>query len=150
MPKCGCPSRPALLCGVNDATLLYDGLCGFCDGVVQFVLARDAGGTLRFAPLQGAFAHGVMERHPGLRGMDSLVLVTGEGATETVAVRSDAALDVAAYLGGGWSLARVLRAVPRPLRDWGYDLFARYRYRLFGHRAACRIPDAADRARFLA
>jgi predicted DCC family thiol-disulfide oxidoreductase YuxK len=135
---------------VNDATLLYDGLCGFCDGVVQFVLARDARGTLRFAPLQGEFARGVMERHPGLRGMDSLVLVTGAGATETVAVRSDAALDVAAYLGGIWGVTRVLRVVPRPLRDWGYDLFARYRYRIFGQRATCRIPEPAARARFLA
>jgi predicted DCC family thiol-disulfide oxidoreductase YuxK len=135
---------------VRDTTLLYDGLCGFCDGVVQFVLARDTRGTLRFAPLQGEFARGVLERHPGLLGMDSLVLVTGEGASETVSVRSDAALDVAAYLGGIWSLARVLRAVPRPLRDWGYDLFARYRYRLFGRRTACRIPEPAVRARFLA
>ena len=135
---------------MSDAVLLYDGLCGFCDGVVQFVLARDTIGTLRFAPLQGAFAREVFERHPALRGVDSLLLVTGSGASEAVAVRSDAALDLARYLGGPWTLARILRLVPRRVRDGGYDLFARYRYRMFGRRDTCRVPDPAVRARFLA
>jgi predicted DCC family thiol-disulfide oxidoreductase YuxK len=140
----------ALLCGVNDAVLLYDGRCGFCDGVVQFVLARDANGTLRFAPLQGDFARGVLERHPALRGVDSLILVTSRATGETVAVRSDAALGVADYLGGPWNAARILRLVPGPVRDWGYDLFARHRHRLFGRRNTCRVPDPDARARFLA
>ena len=135
---------------MNDAVLLYDGLCGFCDGLVQFVLARDAKGTLRFAPLQGDFAGELLGRHPDLRAVDSLILVTGATAAETVAVRSDAALDLAAYLGGIWRIAGVLRLAPRPVRDWSYDLFARNRYRLFGRRDACRVPDPAVRARFLA
>jgi predicted DCC family thiol-disulfide oxidoreductase YuxK len=135
---------------VTDAILLYDGLCGFCDGVVRFVLSRDRRGTLRFAPLQGDFARGLLSRHPTLRGVDSLILVYGIAVTERVAVRSDAALALAEYLGGPWSLARILRVVPRPLRDWGYDLFARHRYRLFGRLGACRVPDPGVRGRFLA
>lgn len=135
---------------MNDAVLLYDGLCGFCDGVVQFILARDTAGTLRFAPLQGDFARALLARHPALRGVDSLILVSGPAGAETVAVRSDAALGVAACLGGPWRLAGILRLVPRPWRDGGYDLFARYRYRIFGQRGSCRIPDAGVRARFLA
>ena len=135
---------------MNDAVLLFDGLCNFCDGTVQFVLARDRRGTLRFAPLQGDFARAVLDRHPALRRVDSLILVYGPGGDDDVAVRSDAALRLAEYLGGVWGMARILRLVPHPLRDWGYDLIARYRYRLFGTRAACRVPDTAVRARFLA
>jgi predicted DCC family thiol-disulfide oxidoreductase YuxK len=140
----------ALLCGVNDAVLLYDGRCGFCDGVVQFVLARDRRGTLHFAPLQGDFARGIIERHPTLRGVDSLILVFRRATAETVAVRSDAALGVAEYLGGLWNAARILHLVPHRVRDWGYDLLARHRYRLFGRLDACRVPDASTRGRFLA
>ena len=134
---------------MNDAVLLYDGLCGFCDGVVQFVLARDGRSTLRFAPLQGDFARDVLGRHPDLRGVDSLILVTGSAAGEAVTVRSDAALELARYLGGPWRLAGLLRVVPRPIRDWGYDLFARHRFRLFGRRVACRVPTPDSRNRFL-
>ena len=135
---------------MNDAVLLYDGRCGLCDGVVQFVLARDRRGTLRFAPLQGDFARGILERHPTLGGVDSLILVFRQAAAETVAVRSDAALGIAEYLGGLWNAARILQLVPRRVRDWGYDMLARHRYRLFGHLNACRVPDAATRGRFLA
>jgi predicted DCC family thiol-disulfide oxidoreductase YuxK len=41
---------------MGQPVLLYDGLCGFCDRTVQFILARDAGGPMHFAPLQGDYA----------------------------------------------------------------------------------------------
>jgi predicted DCC family thiol-disulfide oxidoreductase YuxK len=130
--------------------LLYDGLCGLCNGFVNFILRHDADGALRFAPLQGDFAAGVMARHPQLAGVDSLVLVEIDDAgNESVSVRSEAALRVAARLGGGWRAARVLRLLPRPLRDFGYDLVARVRYRLFGRHESCPIPPPEVRARFI-
>lgn len=142
------PDRPSRGSG---PVLLYDGLCGFCDATVQFVLSRDPRGSLRFAPLQGAFAARVLSRHPELRTVDSLILVeygTHDGI-ERVRVRSDGALAVARYLGGPWRLAGVLRIVPRPFRDAVYDGFARIRYRLFGRRDACALPSPGVRSRFL-
>ena len=132
--------------------LLYDGLCGFCDHAVKFVLARDRHARLRFAPLQGEFARGVLSRHPELAQVDSLILVERDARTgeERTFVRSDGALRVAQHLGGPWRLALLLRAVPRGLRDLAYDAFARVRYRLFGRHDACRLPAPEQRARFLA
>lgn len=133
-----------------ELVLLYDGECAFCDRTVQTVLRHDRVGTMKFAPLQGDFAAAVMDRHPWLKGLDSLVLVEGPGTDrERVRVHSAAALGVARYLGGWWTLLRPLWLVPRPLRDWGYRLFARNRYRLFGKADACRVPSPAVRARFL-
>ena len=37
---------------------------------------------------------------------------------------------------------RVLRFVPKPLRDAVYNLVARNRYRIFGKYEACFVPDA--------
>ena len=136
---------------IDGPVLLYDGLCGFCDGTVQFILERDRRRTLRFATLQGDFARDVMARHPELAGVDSLVLVepdVGSGR-ETVYVRSAGALRVARYLGGAWHLARVVTIVPRPLRDWAYDAFARIRYRVFGRYDSCPIPTPEQRALFI-
>ena len=136
---------------MSDApVLLYDGLCGFCDGTVQFILQHDRRGALRFATLQGDFARGVIERHPELAGVDSLVLVErAASGEERIYVRSEGALQVAKYLGGAWTLARGLRIVPRFLRDLVYDGFARVRYRVFGRYDACPIPSAEQRARFI-
>ena len=57
--------------------------------------------------------------------------------------KSDAALTVLSNL-PGWGWARVLRVVPKPLRDAVYNLVARNRYRIFGKYEACFVPDARD------
>jgi len=131
--------------------LIYDGLCGFCNGAVQFVLKRDPRGAVCFATLQGEFARGVMERHPELAGVDSLILVEPDSVTgtERVYVRSAGALRTARYLAGPWRLTRTLAVIPRPVRDWGYDLFARWRYRMFGRYDSCPIPTPEQRTRFI-
>lgn len=129
--------------------LLYDGACGFCGATVALVLRRDRKGTLRFAPLGGAFARDVAARHPARAGADSVVWVepAAAGAPERVLARSAAALRIASYLGGVWTLALGAWLVPRPLRDAVYDLVARHRHRLSG--AACFVPTPEVRARFL-
>lgn len=140
--------------GTPDApgpVLLYDGICGFCNATVRFIVARDHRGTMQFAPLEGAFAREVIARHPELRGVDSLVLVRRGGpGDDRVSTRSEAAIAVAAHLGGGLAVAaRLARMLPRGLRDLAYDVFARHRYRVFGRFDACPLPSPDLRARFL-
>jgi predicted DCC family thiol-disulfide oxidoreductase YuxK len=134
---------------MSRPVLLYDGLCGFCNTTVQFILGHESRQTLLFAPLQGSFAAGVIERHPQLRQIDSLVWVEGEGRDERVAVRSSAALAVARYMGRIWRLLTVLWIIPRPIRDFAYDQFAQRRVNLFGRYGSCPVPGKAVRARFL-
>jgi predicted DCC family thiol-disulfide oxidoreductase YuxK len=136
---------------MTQPVLLYDGVCALCNHAVKFVLARDPDGSMLFAPLHGEYAQAVLARHPELRRVDSLILVAhdAEGAEKTH-VRSAAALEVAAYLGGGWGLLRrLLSVIPRPIRDSGYDIIARHRYRTFGRLESCPVPDPATKARFL-
>ena len=123
----------------------YDGLCGLCDRFVQFVLRRDRVARYRFAPLQGSTAR---ERVPATLDPRSsqTVILEEEGRFR---VRSDAALAILSGLGGAWRLAGLLRVIPRPVRDAGYDVVARNRNRWFGRRAECRVPQPDQRDRFL-
>jgi predicted DCC family thiol-disulfide oxidoreductase YuxK len=130
--------------------LLYDGVCGFCNKTVQMILDHDRKGTMRFAALQSDYGRAVVERHAELRGVDSVVYVEhSEERGERVYVRSDAALRVLKYLGGAWRLLLVAYVLPRPVRDFFYDLFARNRYRLFGKYESCMLPPPEVRSRFL-
>ena len=131
--------------------LLYDGTCGFCAESVQLVLRHDRHRTLRFAALQGEFGVSVCGRHPELHTIDSIVWVEdlNDAAGGRVLVRSDAALRVARYLGGWWTLALACRIVPRALRDGAYDLIARHRHRLLGTGPHCLVPSPDVRERFL-
>ena len=134
---------------VGAPVLLYDGVCGFCNKSVQLILDHDRSGEMRFAALQSDYGQAVIERHTELRGVDSVVFVEQVSGGERVHVRSDAALKVAAYLGGFWKLLLAARVLPRGLRDYFYDLFARNRYKLFGKYDSCMLPPPEVRSRFL-
>lgn len=135
----------------NQPVLLYDGVCGFCNHAVRFLLRVDHRGDLRFAALEGDFARGVIERHPELASLDSLVFVDDPGLpTERVTVRSEAALRAVTHAGGPWRLLWVVRIVPTRVRDRMYDGFAAIRYRVFGTLDTCPLPSSEVRARFIA
>jgi predicted DCC family thiol-disulfide oxidoreductase YuxK len=131
--------------------ILYDGVCGLCHRLVRFVLARDRAGRFRFAALQSDLVREILTRHGrDPRDLDTLYLVLGHGRSDERLLRkSDAALWILRALGGPWQAAGALHVVPRPLRDLGYDLVARTRYRIFGRYDACPLPDPRHRGRFL-
>jgi predicted DCC family thiol-disulfide oxidoreductase YuxK len=135
----------------TEPVLLYDGDCAFCEAVVAFVLRHEKWHTLRFATRESDLGAAVMARHPELRGVDSVVWLEPArvGRPEGVLVKSAATLRVAAYLGGWWRGAGILRLVPRPWRDAAYDGVARHRRRLARSAAACRLPDPSSRDRFI-
>ena len=135
----------------NGAILLYDGTCGFCDRIVQFVLRHDKKKFFRFAPLQGDFAKEAMARHgENASDLNTMGLVLDpSGPDERILLRGRAALTTLSILGGFWSVPGVLRFLPRGLIDFGYNLVARNRYRIAGRLDSCRVPSAEDRARFI-
>jgi predicted DCC family thiol-disulfide oxidoreductase YuxK len=128
--------------------LLYDGVCGLCNRLVQFVLKHDRSARLRFASLQGGYAAAILQRH----GIDSdgLDTVYYVAPGQPPAARSDAVISILRELGRFWgALAAALRILPKGLRDWGYNVVARHRYRIFGKYESCRLPEEKYRDRFL-
>lgn len=122
--------------------LLYDGDCGLCHGAVRFVLQHERDAAIRFAALQSATGQ-AWARRAGT-GLETLLWIeAGE-----FHVRSDAVILLARHLRWPWRWLGILRLVPRPLRDAGYDLVARHRMRWFGP-ATCDLPDTGNRDRFL-
>lgn len=132
--------------------ILYDGVCGLCNALVQFLIKRDKRGDLRFASLQSDFAAKVLGRH-GIdpADLDTVhVVVNYEQPDERVLNRSDAILRAWRELGGFWKTAAVAgQIIPRPLRDLVYRFVAGNRYRVFGKYDTCMLPEPNQRSRFL-
>jgi len=125
--------------------VFFDGVCGLCNGFVDFAIGEDHGRHLRFAPLQGQAARGLLDP-AALETLDSVVLVAG-GRTYR---QSAAILRILAHLGGLWRVLGILgRLAPRAALDPVYGFIARHRYRWFPRRAACRLPSPEERACFL-
>src|SRR3954462_9997442 len=116
--------------------LLYDGVCGLCNGFVQFTLRHDPRGIFRFAALQSEFGRHVLQcQGISAEDLDTVYIVLNHDAqgsgSEVLLARSDAVSYVLLELGAAWRIAgRLLRLLPRSLRDWGYRIVARNRYRV--------------------
>ena len=123
--------------GVPDGLVLYDGVCVLCSAAFRFVARRDRAARFRFTPVQGAYGRWLAMR----LGIDpdnpqsNAAVIDGRGY-----VGSDATLMILRNLPRWHGLARLLLAIPRPLRDRAYDAIARRRYALFGRKAVCMIP----------
>lgn len=125
--------------------ILFDGTCVFCDRTVQLLMRLDRKERLRFAPLQSDAAVALFQRFDVPDSIDSIVLVYQGSAR----VESAAAIGIARLLGFPWSLAAAVWIIPRPIRDWAYRFVARHRYKIFGTREACRVPEPGQRDRVL-
>ena len=135
----------------SKAIVLYDGVCGLCNRAVQFLLKRDRLDRLQFASLQSDLAAKVLNRH-GLdpKGLDTVYAVLNYGEpNETLLAKGDAFLFFSGVVGGIWSVARVVKIMPRPVRNGLYDFVARHRYQVFGKSESCMLPDPKQRHKFL-
>jgi predicted DCC family thiol-disulfide oxidoreductase YuxK len=126
--------------------IVFDGVCNFCNGAVNFIIERDPAGKFIFTPMQSEFAQTIFRSH-GINnvGIDTFLLVkNGQAYTWT-----NAALEISKDLTGYWYLFHIFKILPRPVRDWFYRLFARNRYRLFGRTQHCMVPTPDVKARFI-
>ena len=139
------------------AVVLFDGVCNFCDASVTFVIDHDPDGYFKFAPLQSGAGKALAAEYDlasetagdnpadDLIAIDSVILVE-DGRAYT---HSTAALRIARKLGGIWPVLYAFMIVPKPIRDFFYRLFAKYRYKMFGKKDECMLPSPEVRARFL-
>ena len=126
--------------------ILFDGVCNFCNGAVNFTIKRDIQKRIRFAALQSDAGRRLVQQY-GLPADDLRSFLFIENGK--VYNRSTAALKVCRYLSSLWPLCFGLMIVPPFIRNGIYDWIAKNRYKWFGERQKCMIPTPEVRARFL-
>jgi predicted DCC family thiol-disulfide oxidoreductase YuxK len=131
--------------------VLYDGVCGLCSRLLQFLVRHDRRRVFSFASLQSTVGRSIVARSGGNPAELTSFYVVADYRTagSRVFTRSDAALFVAAALGWPWSAARLIRFIPHAVRDRAYDVVARSRYRVFGRYDRCLVPRPEFRNRFI-
>lgn len=131
--------------------ILYDGVCGLCNRLNQFVLARDKHNKFHFASLQSQLSREILTAY-GRRpeDLDTLyVIVDYKQESEGLLSKARAALFILVEIGGVWRLAWVLNVLPSFILNVGYDFLARLRYRVFGKYETCLMPQPEYKKRFL-
>lgn len=126
--------------------LLIDAECVLCNRLARFVIRRDPKAHFRFAALGSSAANQVLISRNLPQPPPGTFMLVEDSSAHT---RSDGALRVLAHLPFPWHLAAVFRHLPRPLRDFGYNLIARHRISVFGNTSECGLLTPEERSRFL-
>lgn len=127
-----------------EVILFFDGVCGLCNGLVDWLLPRDQNKKIKFATLQGQTAARLLTK-AHTEDLNTVVLwYKGQILTESKAI-----LTCLKVLGGFWGLAYVFIIVPAFISDGVYRFIARNRYKFFGKLSTCRMPLPGERLQFL-
>lgn len=129
----------------EDRIVLFDGLCGICNGWARLLVRIDRTAIFRLAALQSATGRALTARYGAPAEIDSLLLVENG----RIHSRSTAFIRVVVRLPFPWKLAALAWLAPRPLRDLAYDVVARNRHRFSARLPACPVPPPGAASRFL-
>lgn len=129
----------------QNPIILFDGVCNLCNGTVDFLLKHDRKKQFRFASIQSEAAQLLSRKYQIPVEMDSVILIK----SNQVYFESDAAIEIAGMLSFPWKMVVVFRIIPKKMRDKIYRLIAKNRYRWFGKREICRIPDPTEKDSFI-
>lgn len=126
--------------------ILFDGVCNLCSGFVVFTIKRDPDAKFKFASLQSNEG-GNLQKEFGIDpdNIKTMVLVENDNYY----LKSDAVLRIFKRLDGMWFILYYLIYIPRPIRNFVYDLVANNRYRWFGKKDVCMLPTPELKKRFL-
>lgn len=124
--------------------VFYDGQCGLCNFWVQWILDRDKERIFHFAALQSPFAEELFRSFGQELSLQSIVVLNED---REFFKRSRAVLYLLSHVKRTGFFYRLLKAAPRCLADFGYNMVAVIR-RMF-RRNSCRLFTREERALFL-
>ena len=133
---------------LEGTKVFYDGTCALCHGSIRFLLSEETAGALRFATIQSELFKRTLTDEERASLPDTFVTVLPDG---TVLMEADGVIHLFDALGGLWRMvALAIKAIPRPIRNWGYHIIGDRRFAIFGTKKdLCPLMPPKLRSRFL-
>ena len=121
--------------------IIFDGICALCNSSITILMHLDTKKRFRYSSLQGEFVK-TLDIEPDI---DSIIFYD-DGVFY---YKSTAILKILESLGRPWVLIKIFYIIPRVIRDFIYDIIAKYRYKIFGKRESCRMPKEDEQSLFI-
>lgn len=131
---------------MTNQVVFFDGFCNLCNASVRFIIRNDPDGVFAFSSLTSDYSQKILKNADQFNYPTNSILLFDE---DKIFDKSTAVLRISRKLKEPWPLFYVFIVVPKPIRDYLYDLVAKYRYKIFGRTDSCSIPDTVDKWRFL-
>lgn len=130
----------------KHAVIIFDGLCNLCNNKINFVIRNDKKDYFRFTPLQSEIGKKQLAKHHIHQHNFNTFFLLENNKTYK---QSTAALRIIKKLDGLWPILYVLIIIPAFMRNVIYNIIAKNRYKWWGKRDSCTVPDGANLEKFL-
>lgn len=125
----------------DEKVIIFDGICGLCNTSVDILIALDTHRRFKYTSVQGEFVKTLDIE----QDIDSIIFYEDR----TLYYKSTAILKILKSLGGIWVIVNIFYLIPRVVRDFVYDVIAKYRYNIFGKMESCRVPNKDEEELFI-
>ncbi|QBA63887.1 thiol-disulfide oxidoreductase DCC family protein [Muriicola soli] len=128
--------------------IFFDGICNLCNGFIDFVIKRDKAKKIFYSSLQSDISNKYINcANTQTNSSYTTIYLYKNGKVHD---KSTAILMILKELSFGYrTLAGFFLLLPKVLRDSIYNFIARNRYRFFGKRDSCRLPNPEEKDQFL-
>ena len=116
----------------EKAIVLFDGYCRLCNGAIHFLAKRDTKSLFQFEPIQSEVGQKIL-KEINITDEDTVVFIF----YNSFYTRSDAFIAMIRLLPTPWNWLRILKYLPKNLRDYIYDIIAANRFSWFGSQKSC-------------
>ena len=130
----------------DQPIIIFDGVCNLCEYSIQFIVNHDRQARFKFVSAQSERGK-VFQRIYGVDTLQDGTVILLKG--DQVYVKSDAAVEIAKDLDGLWRFLSVYKFILKPARNFIYSIISKNRYRWFGKKNECLLPDNNIKERFL-
>jgi len=131
---------------IKGDIIFYDGYCVICSRFIRQLIKLDKNRKYSFASISSSLSEKFLSSKIDKEQVGKFIILY---SGDKVYKKSDAVIKIFTGFGGGFFLFNLLRVFPKILRDFVYDVFASYRYRLFGKLKQCDIPSKEIVDRFI-
>ncbi len=139
----------------GESIIFFDGVCGLCNHLVQFVLKHGGADKFVFCSLQSETAAQLLAKYgQNNKDLDTVFVLTDYDLPSSKLLEKSKAIffilkhcKISLY--SPWAWLAALSIVPEFFLNLGYDFIANIRYPVFGRYDSCLIPDASVRDRFI-
>lgn len=125
----------------KERVIVFDGICELCNKSIDILMKVDKQKIFKYTSIQGEFVQTLDIE----TGIDSIIFYE-EGV---LYYKSTAILKIFQSLGGLWSMTTIFYLIPKVIRDFVYDIIAKYRYKIFGKMKYCRVPRTDEESLFM-
>jgi predicted DCC family thiol-disulfide oxidoreductase YuxK len=132
---------------IGKKIVLFDGVCNLCEASIVYVIKHDKKDIFRFVPLQSDLGQAIL-KHIGINPIhiDSVILYEPGVAYY---YKSSAVVEIAKGLSGIFTWFTLFQILPTVFRDYVYDYVAKNRYKWYGKKQECLVPNKEVVSKFL-